>query len=198
MTEEKKIQLIERLARNASIGKIIVNNHGTMNFNDYMGHEGQQRKEYAVYEEVTEVQPEAAEPPQTMPVLKDAAMTEAVDKCFRFNSDFVMDTVRSVVKDFYQGEHADLALIEVALFDHGQLRKRNAHTAFVRTLVAWGIIQADEEGMNQIIRGVKDKYKRLPKQGYLEWDNVFLNERRCCVEIGKSLGKTMEYNRNMQ
>ena len=128
MTEEKKIQLIERLARNASIGKIIVDNHGTMNFNDYMGQEGQQRKEYAVYEEVTEVQPEAAEPPQTMPVLKDAAMTEAVDKCFRFNSDFVMNTVRTVVKEFYSGAYADLALIEVTLFDHGLLKKRNAGT----------------------------------------------------------------------
>lgn len=196
MTEEKKIQLIERLARNASIGKIIVDNHGTMNFNDYMGQEGQQRKEYAVYEEVTEVQPEAAEPPQTMPVPKDAAMTQAVEKCFRFNSDFVIDTVRTVVKEFYSGAYADLALIEVTLFDHGLLKKRNSHTAFLKALVALDFIKiATEQELKGIMYAIADKNRRIPKEGYKDWHIDYTNEKTFCEKIGNKLGPTIPYCR---
>ena len=116
-------------------------------------------------------------------------------KCFKFVNEFIMDKVAAVVNSFYHGEHADLALIEVALYDHGQLRKRNSHTAFVNTLVAWGLIIANDAELNQIISGIKDKYKRLPVEGYKEWDDIFLNDRNRCIEIGKLLGSTMKYQR---
>ena len=116
-------------------------------------------------------------------------------KCFKFVNDFIKDKVAAVVNSFYHGEHADLALIEVALYDHGQLRKRNSHTAFVNTLVDWGHIIANEAELNQIISGIKDKYKRLPVEGYKEWDDIFLNDRNRCIEIGKLLGSTMKYQR---
>jgi len=68
-----------------------------------------------------------------------------------------------VVKAFYHGEHANLALID-----------------------------ADEEDMKQIIGGLKDKFKRLPKEGYKEWDNVILNDKNRCAEIGQLLGPSGE------
>ena len=114
--------------------------------------------------------------------------------CFRFPSEFTKQQVAAVVKAFYHGEHANLALIEATLYDHGQLKKRNAHTAFIRTLIDWGLIDTDE-GINQILSGIKDKFHRLPKEGYEEWDNTFLNDKNICIEIGKMLGPTMKYKR---
>lgn len=116
-------------------------------------------------------------------------------KCFKFVNDFIREKVAEVVNTIYQGEHADLALIEVALYDHGQLRKRNSHTAFVKVLVTWGLVKANDAELNQIISGIKDKYKRLPLEGYKEWDDIFLNDRNRCNEIGKLLGPTMKYQR---
>lgn len=115
--------------------------------------------------------------------------------CFRFPSEFTKQQVAAAVKKFYHGEHADLALIEITLFDHGQLKRRNAHTAFVKTLMAWGILKADEEEREQIIRGLKDKFKRLPKDGYKEWGDVLLNDKNMCAKIGEVLGPTMTYKR---
>ena len=116
-------------------------------------------------------------------------------KCFKFPSDFTKQQVETVVKTFYHGEHADLALLEITLFDHGQLKKRNSHTAFVNVLVSWGLVKADPEGLKQIISGIKDKYKRLPTDGYKEWDDLFLNDRNTCIQISKILGETMKYQR---
>ena len=124
---------------------------------------------------------------------RGAAAPEA--SCFRFPSEFTKQQVAAAVKKFYHGEHADLALIEITLFDHGQLKRRNAHTAFVKTLVAWGILKADEEEREQIIRGLKDKFKRLPKDGYKEWGDVLLNDKNMCAKIGEVLGPTMSYKR---
>lgn len=120
---------------------------------------------------------------------------DCISKCFNFPSEFTKQQVGTIIKTFYGGEHANLALIEVALFDHGQLKKRNSHTAFVKTLVAWGYIKADEETQKQIISGIKDKYKRLPVEGYKEWGNLFLNDKNRCVEIGKKLDPSMKYIR---
>lgn len=122
---------------------------------------------------------------------------EVVVNCFNFPNGFTRERVISIVKAFYQGGHADLALIEVALFDHGQLKKRNAHSAFIRSLVAWKIIHADEDELIRIINGVKDKYKHLPIKGYREWGDILLNEKNRCEEIGKMLGPTMSYQRQM-
>ena len=37
MTEEKKLELLERLTKGATIDKIIMDNHGTMTMNTYIG-----------------------------------------------------------------------------------------------------------------------------------------------------------------
>lgn len=121
-----------------------------------------------------------------------------VSKCFIFTSNFVKEKTEAVVKKYYKGSFADLALIEITLFDHGQLKKRNAHTAFVKSLMAWGILNAASgNALKQITDCIRDKYSRLPKEGYKEWDPAFLNDKNTCVNIGKELD-TMPYIRNKE
>ena len=120
----------------------------------------------------------------------------ATPNCFKFNNDFIKGKVKVLLKDYYNGAHADLALMEITLYDHGQLTKRNSHTAFLRTLAAWGCIELlDDETLKQMVKGIIDKFRRLPDSGYKEWGQEFLNDRNTCSEMGKRLGDTMPYNR---
>lgn len=61
-----------------------------------------------------------------------------VAKSFRFTNDFVKMKVADIIRDYYKGSYANLALIEITLYDHKQLIRRNYHKAFVRALIAWG------------------------------------------------------------
>ena len=74
-----------------------------------------------------------------------------VAKCFKFTYDFVKLKVADIIRDYYKGSYANLALIEIVLFDHKQLNRRNSHKAFVRALIAWGLLEvADEEELKKI------------------------------------------------
>ena len=101
-----------------------------------------------------------------------------------------------MVKESYQGSYANLALIEITLFHHRQLKRRNSHKAFVTALNAWGIIEiADAEELDRIASGVRDKYGRLPEEGYLDWSDNFKNDRLVCGRMGEKLGPTMPYQK---
>lgn len=116
--------------------------------------------------------------------------------CFRNASEFVRQRVFEVVKDYYLGSGANLALIEITLFDHNLLLKRNSHTAFLESLVAWGIVSvADENELKKIVRALADKHKRLPDTGYKKWSNDYINDKVICENIGKKLGATIPYSR---
>ena len=120
----------------------------------------------------------------------------SISECFRVTNDFVRQSVFAVVKDYYLGSAANLALIEITLFDHHLLQKRNSHTSFFKSLVAWGIISvANEEELKRIVRAIADKHKRLPEKGYKEWSKDYTNEKVICENIGKKLGPTIPYNR---
>ena len=117
-----------------------------------------------------------------------------VVKSFRFQSDFVKNKVADVIRDYYKGSHANLALIEITLYDHQQLIRRNYHKAFVKALIAWGLLAvADEEELKKIVSAVTDKYNRMPKDGYLKWDNNHADDKSFCEKIGKELGDSMPY-----
>ena len=121
-----------------------------------------------------------------------------VGKCFIFTSDFVKEKTEAVVRKYYKGSYADLALIEIVLFDHGQLKKRNTHTAFVKSLMAWGILNTvSGNALKQITDGIRDKHSRLPKEGYKEWDQRYLNDKNTCINIGKDLD-SMPYIRKKE
>ena len=121
---------------------------------------------------------------------------KSVEKCFRFSNDFTKVQIDAIVNGAYQGSYANLALIEITLFHHRQLKKRNSHKAFVMALNAWGIIEiADTEELDRIVSGVRDKYCRLPEEGYLEWPDNFKNDRLVCERMGEKLGPTMPYQK---
>lgn len=119
-----------------------------------------------------------------------------VAKSFRFQSDFVKNKVADVIRDFYKGSCANLALIEITLYDHKQLIRRNYHKAFVKALVAWNIIEvADEEELIKIVSAVTDKHNRLnriSREGYQQWSDDH-PDKSFCEKIGRELGDSMPY-----
>lgn len=118
----------------------------------------------------------------------------AIGKCFKFDSDFVRRSVRTLVTEFYQGNNANLALIEITLFHHQQLKRRNSHKSFVMALAAWEIITiANDEEFKLVVEGVSDKYKRMPDEGYLEWDDNYKAYRLTCERMGMELDPSMKY-----
>ena len=153
----------------------------------------------AEYVEPLATAPEYAKvTPQPVEVANEekADYSASISECFRVTNDFVRQSVFAVVKDYYLGSSANLALIEITLFDHHLLQKRNSHTAFFKSLVAWGIISvANEEELKRIVRAIADKHKRLPEKGYKEWGKFYTNEKEICENIGKKLGPTIPYNR---
>ena len=129
------------------------------------------------------------------PKLKLVIPESEVAKSFKFQSDFVKNKVADVIRDFYKGSYANLALIEITLYDHKQLVRRNYHKAFVKALVAWNLIEvADEEELKKIVSAVTDKHNRMPKEGYQKWDNNFADDKSFCEKIGRELGDSMPYN----
>lgn len=119
---------------------------------------------------------------------------ESVKECFRFPSVFVKQQVALIVKDFYLNKPVNLALIEVALFDHGQLHQPNSHKNFVQALIDWGIL-SDDIDIKKTTNGMASKFRKLPSVGYKQWDNNHLIDRASCTNIGKKLPESMKYNR---
>lgn len=120
-----------------------------------------------------------------------------VAKCFKFTYDFVKLKVADIIRDYYKGSYANLALIEITLFDHKQLNRRNSHKAFVRALIAWGLLEvADEEELKKIVSAVTDKHNRLnriSREGYKKWGDDH-PDKSICENIGRDLGDSMPYN----
>ena len=63
-----------------------------------------------------------------------------VKKSFKFTSQFAREKVKKIIDSYYQNSHPNLALIEIALYDHDLLRNRNDHKPFLEALVAWGLL----------------------------------------------------------
>lgn len=130
------------------------------------------------------------------PDLRTHEIPQSVKACFRIANDYVREQVEAIVNDFYLGQAVNLAMIEVALFDHGQLQKRNEHTAFVRALRDWGILPADID-IAKTARGMASKLRNpFPTEGYKKWEKYYVNERNLCTNIGNRLPESMKYNRN--
>ena len=93
-----------------------------------------------------------------------------------------------------------MALIEVTLFDHNLLNKRNAHTALLKALMAWDMIdQLSDEELKKTTNGMANKLGFLPSAGYMEWnDKSYVNDKKTCMDIGKDLGSTMPYSRKKE
>ena len=120
--------------------------------------------------------------------------------CFKFMNDFIKQKVETVVKKYYQGSAANLALLEITFFDHNLLKKRNGHTALIKTLCAWGTIdQLSEKEMKKVMSGMASKMHTLPTNGYMEWDgSIYFNDKKTCQDIGKDLGEIIKYSRKKE
>lgn len=117
------------------------------------------------------------------------------DSCFRFTSDYVKEQVGKLVNKYYLGQSVNLALIEIVLFDHGQLKKRNNHTSFIRTLITWGLLP-NEIDIKKAARCMAAKIKSpFPANGYKAWDNVYLNDKQICMNMAECLPESMRYTR---
>lgn len=117
------------------------------------------------------------------------------ESCFRFSNDYVKEQVGRLVNKFYLGQSVNLALIEIVLFDHGQLVKRNKHTLFIRNLIAWGLL-SDDLDIKKTARCMAAKMKApFPEDGYMNWGNAYLNDKRMCMNMAKCLPLSMKYIR---
>lgn len=129
----------------------------------------------------------------------EADQSMPVGKCFRYTSDFVKQKVIAIAKEYYHESAANLALIEVALFDHNLLLRRNKHTAFVKTLIAWGAIgSVDGDTIKKLANDMAKKQGTLPTCGYMEWKDDYLNDKKTCLDIGGILGDTIKYSRKKE
>ncbi len=118
-----------------------------------------------------------------------------IESTFRFPSEFTKEQVGKLVTRFFLGQSVNLALIEIVLFDHGQLKKRNNHTSFIRSLITWGLLP-DEIDIKKIARGMATKMKSpFPVNGYMAWDSAFLNDKQMCMNMAKCLPSSMKYIR---
>jgi hypothetical protein len=117
--------------------------------------------------------------------------------CFKFMNEFIRQKVEAVVNTYYQGSAANLALIEITFFDHNLLKKRNTHTAFIKTLCAWGTIgPLNKEEIKDLMNAMASKMSDLPKYGYMEWDgSIYVNDKKTCQDISKDLGEGIKYSR---
>lgn len=120
---------------------------------------------------------------------------DSVSACFKFGNDFVKEAVEKIVKAFYLDKPVNLAMIEVVLYDHGLLYKRNQHTQFIHALVDWGIL-SDTTDISKAASCMASKLRNpFPSTGYKDWNNAYLNDRNLCVEMGKMLPDSIKYNR---
>ena len=104
------------------------------------------------------------------------------------------EKVKEAVEKYYRGVAANLTLIEVTLFDHCLIYKRNSHTPLVRSLIAWGILgKMSEVEVKKLSNLMASKYQEIPKGGYKVWDKYHENDKTLCADIGANLGPTIPY-----
>ena len=167
--------------------------NGTVNYNAENGGRQQDwaEAEEAEFEEAADLAPVKAAG-ETADEEQD--YSAAVGKCFRNTSAFVREKVKEAVEKYYRGVAANLTLIEVTLFDHCLIYKRNSHTPLVRSLIAWGILgKMSEVEVKKLSNLMASKYQEIPKGGYKVWDKYHENDKTLCADIGANLGPTIPY-----
>lgn len=111
----------------------------------------------------------------------------------KYRNDFVRFKLKEIFKEYYKGKHSNLALIEIALYDHEVILKHKRHKAFLKALKAWGIISYDEETeITRITNAMSFKLRNL-KPGYMDWPEKRKKDKNLCKNIGNMLGKTIPY-----
>lgn len=205
MSEGQSLGLEEQLRSLSPIISAAMENKAVINLTIYAGNIGQ-KIDHATHvfmeanEEFKKIFRRGTEKDQKKTTDDKREPMDPVAKCFKFPNDYVKQKVKAVVNDYHQGIAANLALIEVTLFDHNQLKKRNAHAALLKSLIAWDIIdQLSDEEFKKTTNGMANKLGSLPSVGYMEWnDKDYVNDKKTCIDIGKELGTTIPYSRKKE
>ena len=122
--------------------------------------------------------------------------THYVSKCFKHPDKSVKEMVKVIVSSHYHASHKDMALIEIALFDHSIIKHRNEHKLFVNALMEWNVLpELSDDEKKKLINGMTNKFSHLPRDGYKEWESYYHNDRGICESIGRIIGPTMPYIR---
>ena len=122
--------------------------------------------------------------------------TPYASKCFKHPDKSVKEMVKAIVSSYYFAAHKDMALIEIALFDHSIIKQRNEHKLFVNALIEWEVLpELSDDEIKKLINGMTNKFSHIPREGYKEWDSYYHNDRGICECIGRTIGPTMPYTR---
>ncbi len=113
-----------------------------------------------------------------------------VSEVFNHTSDFVKNIVKKIIDSHYGDMPVNMALIEITLYDHTIIKKRNQHQKFIEALIAWGFF--DEKKKENTLTGISTKFSALEKTGYKSWKNKE-NDQKKCKEIASYLDKSMPY-----
>lgn len=116
--------------------------------------------------------------------------------CFVSPDEKTLELVDKIVKAYYHGIHANLALIEITFYNHFVLKRRNHHKPFVLALIKRGTISPKtERELRNLTSGISKKMNGLPDEVYTTWDNVFSDDKSLCIDIGIMLGPSFPLRR---
>ena len=180
--------------------KIIINyNHGRIIYNGDMDHpvfnygnetdDESDEAEYADFEEVDDDSTSVLSPIYNK---VETMSDEEIRRVFKHSSQFVRERLKAAVDAYYNGDGAQLALIEATLYDHGQLYHRNHHTDFIKVMQAWDILSADLD-VALTANTMSQKMRKLPEGRYKGWGPEHEDEKEYCILIGKKLPESMPY-----
>ena len=183
MSEGQSLGLEEQLRSLSPIISAAMENKAVINLTIYAGNIGQ-KIDHATHvfmeadEEFKKIFRRGTEKDQKKTTDDKREPMDPVAKCFKFPNDYVKQK----------------------LFDHNLLNKRNAHTALLKALMAWDMIdQLSDEELKKTTNGMANKLGFLPSAGYMEWnDKSYVNDKKTCMDIGKDLGSTMPYSRKKE
>jgi hypothetical protein len=180
--------------------KIIINyNHGRIIYNGDMDHpvfnygnetvDAPDETEYADFEEVAHDSTSRVSPIYNK---VDMMSDEEIRRVFKHSSQFVREHLKSAVDAYFNGDGAQLALIEATFYDHGQLYHRNHHTDFIKVMQAWDILSAELD-VGLTANTMSQKMRKLPEGRYKEWGPKHENDKSFCELVGKKLPESMAY-----
>ena len=180
--------------------KIIINyNHGRIIYNGDMDHpvfnygnetdDESDEAEYADFEEVDDDSTSILSPIYNK---VETMSDEEIRRVFKHSSQFVRERLKAAVDAYYNGDGAQLALIEATFYDHGQLYHRNHHTDFIKVMQAWDILSADLD-VALTANTMSQKMRKLPEGRYKGWGPEHEDEKEYCILIGKKLPESMPY-----
>lgn len=185
MSKQPKITINYNRAHTINTGDMYqpVFNYGNVNADE------PDDSEYVDYEEVTD------EPPtQVSPIYNkvETLSDKEILRVFKHNSHFVRERLKAAVDAYYNGDGAQLALIEATFYAHGQLYHSNHHTDFIKVLQAWDILSNDLD-VRLTANTMSQKMRRLPEGLYKEWGTEHENDKSFCELVGNKLPESMPY-----